>query len=89
MKKMIALIIATVGLIPICATAQRRTREAPPVYTHVPCSTPGAKQERPIDLSAQPNAAADKIERSAESETKNAAKADRITCVIEGPPRRR
>lgn len=89
MKKMLALVLSTVVLVPVCAAAQRRTREAAPIYTHVPCNTPGARQERPIDLSTPPSVGTAKIEQSTKDRRPDDGRAARIGCVVEGPPPRR
>lgn len=89
MCKTSALLLCIFALFPVGATAQRRGREVPPVYTHVPCNIPGAKQERPIDLSPQPAPTTPKVERPVSSDRKEAWQDDRVSCVIEGPARTR
>ena len=89
MTKTIAAVLSLLALLPAGAAAQwRGTREAPPVYSHVPCSTPGAKEERPIDLSQQSGPSA-KVDNRVNRDSKEAQQRDRVRCVIEGPARTR
>lgn len=43
------LAVGLVGSLTGCMTSAPSPRVAPPVYLHVPCSTPGARVEQPID----------------------------------------
>lgn len=89
MTKTISVLVSLLALFPAGAEAQRRgVREAPPVYSHVPCSTPGAKEERPIDLSTQ-SGPATKLDQRVNGDRKEAQQRDRVRCVIEGPVRTR
>lgn len=89
MKKTVTLLLSFVAFISADAIAQRRTREVPPVYTHVPCNTPGAREERPIDLRVQPDVAAPATDKMVKNEDRSTKQANRVGCVIEGPIRPR
>jgi len=89
MKKLNGLFLVALTFAPVCAAAQRRSSQASPIYTHVPCSTPGAKEERPIDLRGQPNVAAANLDQKptqVQKDTGNSA--GRVKCVVEGQSRR-
>lgn len=89
MKKMILLLLGTIALIPASVSAQRRARETVPVYTHVPCTTPGAKEERPIDLRIPSDAADAKNTDPSKNDRKRSDQPSRGGCVVEAPPQRR